>query len=114
MMFLVRFSVNFCISFVILSIPINEKTIFDHLYQLTKSEASKKLKVLKKKSKLFFYGKGKLRKNINQEEALSKFSTTHKSHSLSSQAKKIIDDSYTDEEREAMRRILENHQEKGY
>ena len=109
MMFFIRFMVYFCISFVILAIPINEKTIFNHLYRLTQSLASKKIEVIKNKSKAFFYSKEKHRKNISQERSLSEVSADHEIQGLPSEKTNVVEDSYTDEEREAMRRVLENH-----
>ena len=109
-MFFIRFIINFCISFVILSIPVNEKTIFNHLYRLTESVVSKKIKTIKKKSKSFFVKKAKSRKNINQEKALSEFSNNaHKSQQFHPEEKKGINGSYTDEEREIIRRALEKN-----
>ena len=111
MMFLVRFTINFFISFVILSITINEKTVFNHLYQLAWPVASKKMEAIKKKSKLMFFNKDKLRRNVNQEKALVEFTTGKTQHQLSSSKEKGGGgESYTDEEKEAMRKVFENQQ----
>ena len=107
-MFLVRFTINFCISFVILSIPINNKTIFNHLYQLTGAMASKNIKSLKKKSESLILRKKNFRKNMNQEKSLSDFSATQIERQFSSSKDKNVEgESYTDQERERMRRVFE-------
>ena len=109
MMFFVRFIINFCISFVILSIPINDKTIFNHIYRLTGPLASKKMKTIKKRVGSLLPDEN-YRKNSNQEKVLKKFTTVHEQHKFPSLKKKDIGgESYTDEEREVMRRVLQQY-----
>ena len=106
MMFLVRFMINFCVSFVILSIPIDGKTIFSHLYKLTASVASNSTKTLKDRSKSLFFKREKFRRNTNQEEKLAEFVPGKVS---ASKEGNVDSEPYTDEEREVMRKVFEDH-----
>ena len=105
MMFFVRFTINFCISFVILSIPVNEKAIFNHLYQLTGAVVSKKINAFKKRSKSYLSKKTKPGKNINQEKILSEFSKKPNK----SQQFKPKEEVYMDEEQEIIRKALQKN-----
>ena len=110
-MFILRFIINFCISFIILSIHVNGRTIFNHLYQLTNSVASRNIDSITEKSKQLFTRKKQMRKNVNQQKFLSEDSLSPKVHLSTTEEdnKNIARDSYTDEEREAMRRVFENN-----
>lgn len=110
-MFIVRFSINFCISFIILSIPINDKVVFNHLYELTSSTISRNVDEIKEKTKKI--AKEKInQKKIVLKRAVPNFSSSPLSLSSPkvsrNKEKNIIKESYTDEEQEAMRRVFEN------
>lgn len=108
-MFIIRFVFYFTLSFAILCIPIgNDRQLFDKLYALVTPYADKavlttkqKLTTTKRYSKKLYSNSEPLRK----DEVKTKSSGIQKKIEIKHQSP---DDSYTDEERERLRKVLSN------
>lgn len=109
-MFLIRFVFYFTLSFAILCIPIgNGNHLFDKLYAMVTPYADKAVVITKQKmSSTKRYSK-KLYSNsepIEKDEVKTKLAGNQKK--IRELKKSTPDDSYTDEERERLRRVLSN------
>ena len=111
-MMLLKFSFYFVLSYMILCIPLKERQVFDHLYQLTSPYTESLFSIIKVKGK------------EGLEESKKIFSNTKPSHGdkvksrLSSIQKKSLrkeiespSESYTNEEKELLKKILKEAQD---
>lgn len=118
MLFIFKSLVYFCLSFVILCIPIRKDPAFFHLYKLTapyteklfKSVKDETLKSLKESKKI---GKQALL-NINPKKHQDTISSTNsgtlKLNLKEKEKEKETMDSYTEEEKALLRKILKNQE----
>jgi hypothetical protein len=130
MFFAIRFSIYFFISFALLSIPINDKTLFTYLHKVTapytsqvyggaKEKIALGAREVKNAGKRFFTGA-----KPQEDSIRSRYSSTQREkevyRGLKKKRKKVVtkkytvesDDfeKYTAEERELLKRILEQSQ----
>lgn len=107
-MFLIRFVFYFTLSFAILCIPIgNNRQLFDKLYGLITPYADKALSTTKQKLTTTKRYSKKLYSNsepIEKDEVKTKLAGIKKLEVKH----RAPDDSYTDEERERLRKVLSN------
>jgi len=109
-MFLFRFVFYFIISFAILCIPIgNGNHLFDKFYNLVTPYANKAVATTKQKLSTTKRYSKKLYSNsepfVKEEVKLKLSGVQKKIHEMK---KNAPDDSYTDEERERLRKVLKN------
>ena len=64
MLFLIKFSIYFIISFTILSFPVEDKTLFEHTHNLSKPYTQEIFNHIKKQSKTIFKSTIEFSKNI--------------------------------------------------
>lgn len=109
-MFLIRFVFYFTLSFAILCIPVgNNNHLFDKFYHMVTPYADKAVQTTKQKmSTTKRYSK----KLYSNSEPIEKDEVKTKSAGLQKKSyenkNSIPDDSYTDEERERLQRVLRN------
>ena len=110
MIFLIKFSIYFTISFFILNFPISDKKIFNHLEALTDPIANKVYKKIGTNSDEFLKeGKKVTKKLFNNTSEKDVVRTGHSSSFK--KANSLPKDDYTPEEREALLKILnQDHQ----
>jgi hypothetical protein len=108
-MFLIRFVFYFTLSFAILCIPIGGGHLFDKFYAMVTPYADKALSTTKQKMSTTKRYSKKLYSNsepIEKDEVKVKLAGVQKKpHVVKHQT---ADDSYTDEERERLRKVLSN------
>ncbi|MDO9183040.1 MAG: hypothetical protein Q7U04_11560 [Bacteriovorax sp.] len=109
-MFLIRFVFYFTLSFAILCIPIGDgRHLFDKFYGLVTPYADKAVMTTKQKMSIT---KRYSKKLYSNSEPLEKDEVKTKAASLQKKPrdikKRLPDDSYTDEERERLRKVLSN------
>lgn len=108
-MFLIRFVFYFTLSFAILCIPIgNGNQLFDKLYSMVTPYASKAVSTTKQKLSTTKRYSKKLYSNsapLENDEVKTKMAGTKKKIDIKHQQ---ADDSYTDDERERLRKVLSN------
>jgi hypothetical protein len=108
-MFIIRFAFYFTLSFAILCIPIgNGRQLFDKLFNLVTPYAEKAALTTKQKLSTTQRYSKKLYSNsepLEKDEVKSKFAGIKKKVVIQ---KNRPDDSYTDEERERLRKVLSN------
>jgi hypothetical protein len=109
-MFLIRFVFYFALSFAILCIPIGSgQHLFDKLYAMVTPYADKAIMTTKQKISTTKRYSKKLYSNsepIEKDEVKSKLAGIQKKVRLLK--KHSPDDSYTDDERERLRKVLSN------
>lgn len=108
MMFIIRFAIYFSISFAIMCIPLgNEQHLFDKLYQMVTPYADKAMNTTKKK---FSSTKRYTKKFYSNSEPFEKDEVkTHYAaikKTAAPAAQRSNDDTYTEEERERLRKAL--------
>lgn len=107
-MFLLRFIFNFTISFILLSVSINKRPIFSHIYDLTKPYTQKMIGFSEETlNSIYIDVSAIVRKSFSNStpNALEEDSL-----SLSASASEEIEahaESYTDEEKEALKSIFQ-------
>jgi hypothetical protein len=108
-MFLIRFIFYFTLSFAILCIPIgNDRKFFDKLYGLATPYAAKAVLTTKQKLTTTKRYSKKLYSNsepLEKDEVKTKLAGIKKKVEIQN---KQPDDSYTDDERERLRKVLSN------
>lgn len=106
-MFLIRFAFYFTISFAILCIPVgNGDQLFDKLYAMVTPYVSKAVNTTKQKLTTTKRYSKKLYSNsepVEKDEVKTKLSAVKKK---ASSVTKTSDDTYTDEERERLNKVL--------
>ncbi|EQC47072.1 hypothetical protein M899_0189 [Bacteriovorax sp. BSW11_IV] len=108
-MFLFKFIFNFSLSFILLSIPVKNKPVFSHIYDVTKPYTQKIITFSEETFNTIYVDVSAVMKKSYSNS--SPESLEEDSLSLSASASDEIDshaESYTDEEKEALKKIFES------
>ena len=117
MFFILKFSIYFAISFLILSFPVTKKTLFSLIHSQTNKYTNKIFQNLSNKTeeslKTGKYYSKKIFSNSEptiQDKVFSKFSSTQKDHYMDQEVeevyKELEGEKFTNEEKQTLDRIL--------
>lgn len=113
MFFLIKFTLSFSLSFLILSIPINNQTLFEQIHKTTEPFTQDLISTLKKNALKTTEDITEVGRKAFHNTSLEHLSTDKVKESQSSQLRREIIEQhqdYTVEEKESLLRILEKAQ----
>lgn len=108
-MFIFKFIFNFSVSFILLSIPVNKKPVFSHLYDFTKPYTQRIIGFSEEAFQTIYVDVSAILKKSYSNSTPS--ALEEDSLNLSASASEEIEshaESYTDEEKEALKKIFQD------